>query len=547
MTNHFKLIPLEERIVLDAAIAAVIAHSSNEPIIFVKVSGVGNGTSWQDATNLQHALQLASTSSVPEQIWIAKGTYSPGSTASSTFTIPNDVSIFGGFLGVGNARNPSVFKTILSGVISGGNVDTVVTANNVTAVLDGLTITGGDNTTTNGGSGLGGGLTSVNSSLTLSDLTFSNNMASAQGGAIFANGDSSLNIMNSEFLNNSSVRGGSIRTEFSGAVNISGSDFNGNTASLFGGALYATSDTSDTISFTNFENNSSNANRNGGAIRFLQDQNVNVNNSNFNNNSSGDGGAIISSLDQNITFSDNTFNNNFTVTPNGGGGAIYSVSDQNLLIIGNIFNHNYANGVVNNPDAAGAIQVTGDGTSTSSGTNTAMILSNTFIDNSSQFGGAIGTAANGTLIISKNLFLNNTATVEAGAIGLGNPPGTPPSLASPVDTNVTISQNLFINNKGGQFGGALATGQEVNLTINDNLFIHNNAVNGGAIADAQTVALNITNNVFAANSATQGNSIWLDSNEGTVNGANPLTNSLQVITNLVNDNLALFSNDIYIA
>ena len=79
---------------------------------------------------------------------MAAGTYTPGSTSSATYTLRNNVDIIGGQHGSG--------PTILSGVITGGNINTIVTANGTTAILDNLTVSGAVTP------GQGGGLSATN-------------------------------------------------------------------------------------------------------------------------------------------------------------------------------------------------------------------------------------------------------------------------------------------------------------------------------------------------------------------------------------------------
>lgn len=109
--NHFKLIPLEERIVLDAA---AVAH-----VIYVnaKAAPGGDGSSWAHAfNNLQAGLAAAAASTGSDQIWIAQGTYTPGSSRTDTFTVPDQTSLFGGFKGTESKvsqSNPTKNLTIL--------------------------------------------------------------------------------------------------------------------------------------------------------------------------------------------------------------------------------------------------------------------------------------------------------------------------------------------------------------------------------------------------------------------------------------------------
>jgi len=60
-------------------------------------TGHGDGSSWADACpTLQAALARAAAG---DQVWIAQGSYVPGTTSADTFTIPRSVAVYGGFLG----------------------------------------------------------------------------------------------------------------------------------------------------------------------------------------------------------------------------------------------------------------------------------------------------------------------------------------------------------------------------------------------------------------------------------------------------------------
>lgn len=96
MTTYFKIIPLEERIVLDAAAAAVIYVNVNTHASAAQQTGADWAHAWN---NLQSALTEAASASHPEQIWVAQGTYTPGISPTATFTLSNNVSIYGGFAG----------------------------------------------------------------------------------------------------------------------------------------------------------------------------------------------------------------------------------------------------------------------------------------------------------------------------------------------------------------------------------------------------------------------------------------------------------------
>ncbi len=169
--------------------------------VYVNATAGGNndGTTWFDAyTDLQTAITNTSSG----EIWVATGVYYPGSsgTNAATFTLKNNVGIYGGFIGnetVIGDRDPMANTTTLSGdldqsgtknsndayhVVSSGET-------NSSAILDGFTITGG-NATGGGINSVGGGMlcdgnASVSVNPTVVNCTFSDNSAAGNGGGVF--------------------------------------------------------------------------------------------------------------------------------------------------------------------------------------------------------------------------------------------------------------------------------------------------------------------------------------------------------------------------
>ena len=87
-------------------------------------NGMGDGSSWLNAyTDLAMAIDSASANA---EIWIAQGTYLPGDSNSSTFSLTQDLQLYGGFDGteiLRSERDPVLHPTILSGDIVGDDVD----------------------------------------------------------------------------------------------------------------------------------------------------------------------------------------------------------------------------------------------------------------------------------------------------------------------------------------------------------------------------------------------------------------------------------------
>ena len=157
----------------------------------------GDGSSWSQALqSLEAALAIAP---VNAEIWVAEGTYYPGSTRTDTFNIGGAVKVYGGFPSGGgdgtmSARNPDprTNNTILSGDINdsgdlSGNSYRLVDASSSDnlSVLDGFTITGGNCDDTGVGFdnyNRGAGLYLNDRAPTLSNLLILENRASIGGG-----------------------------------------------------------------------------------------------------------------------------------------------------------------------------------------------------------------------------------------------------------------------------------------------------------------------------------------------------------------------------
>ena len=207
-------------------------------------TGGNNGSSWGDAfTDLQDGIDLA-VSGV--DVWVAEGTYIPGSNRSDSFFPKPGVRVSSGFTGVETVRlerDWNAHLTILSGEIgAAGATDNcyhVVNAGaaNPTAVLDGFTITLG--TATGGGDyHSGGGITAFNGGLTIANSVISNNSAGLYGGGIAINATGTVFVANSSFINNESAwHGGGMHIAANAGVpsTVLNCVFTGNTAWRGGG------------------------------------------------------------------------------------------------------------------------------------------------------------------------------------------------------------------------------------------------------------------------------------------------------------------------
>ncbi|WP_428661262.1 choice-of-anchor Q domain-containing protein [Runella sp.] len=203
--------------------------------IFVNAANVNltqDGTSWQKAfANLQAALTAARNSIYsPLEIWIAQGTYIPGTQRKDAFEIPSGVQVYGGFVGTEtelSQRNWKTNKTILSGEIGttnslNDNINHVVVFNatNADTRLDGLTIEKGyaDFVTGNQTTELtepailssGGGILVINRSLGLITNCIVTNNRAITGGGLLLQDSSKVSITKTIIWGNEATFGGGV-------------------------------------------------------------------------------------------------------------------------------------------------------------------------------------------------------------------------------------------------------------------------------------------------------------------------------------------------
>jgi predicted outer membrane repeat protein len=240
--------------------------------VYAAAEGSGDGSSWANAyTNLQDAL-----ASPEDEIWVATGIYRPappGGDRNATFQLRSGSALYGGFAGgeTNRAQRDSTSNlTILSGDLLGNdganwtngsdNSYHVVTATNVdaTAVLDGFTITGGNNADFGAGlrlenaaprlancviatnlAGIGGGLSALDSAPLITNCTFQGNLAwSGRGGAIYTQTTTPLTIVirdcqfigNQAWVNAGPGDAGAVWSGFDCTLDLSNSLFEKNEA-----------------------------------------------------------------------------------------------------------------------------------------------------------------------------------------------------------------------------------------------------------------------------------------------------------------------------
>ncbi|MEM7230257.1 MAG: reprolysin-like metallopeptidase [Planctomycetota bacterium] len=350
-----------------------------QAILYVNANAAGMnvGTSWSDAySDLQDALRVATFApGIVEEIWIADGTYTPGTMRAETFNLVNTVALYGGFAGGElnrEDRDPATNLTILSGDLNGDdgalgtfenyadNSMAVVSMYNLdaTAVIDGVVIRGGN---ADGGRACaidsrGGGMYSWFSGATINNVVFEYNRA-RQGGAFVTDGFGGPVIRNSTFRHNRTFW---IGLDPASSINASGA------------AAYFSPD-NGTMTLTNVDFIGNESLSSAGACVVIA-QDVRFNNCRFLGNIAGTGsgavnvgGAVDSSTKfNNCLIAGNRVNNwaGSAVTAAGAGGAIKTPVFTNCTIANNggggtalnIWRPELNNCIVwNNSDASGNV------------------------------------------------------------------------------------------------------------------------------------------------------------------------------------------------
>ncbi|NUQ48097.1 MAG: thrombospondin type 3 repeat-containing protein, partial [Phycisphaerae bacterium] len=294
-------------------------------------TGANDGTSWADAfVHVQSALAAAAQSvcgDVQGEIWIAQGTYLPdggfipegGSPVpgsgdrTASFELLNNVTLYGGFAGFETSideRDIETNVTILSGDLANDdgpnfanyseNSRHVVTGSgtDVSALMDGFTITGGNADGDDDAGNSGAGLYNEASSPTVRNCSFIANSAGAgglgRGGAILNTDSSNPVISKCDFRMNRSLNGGGAIYSYQfSQPTIVNCRFMGNTA-VAGGAV---SDVVASSRLTNctFAANSAIGVGVGGAVYSGSGSTIVTNCTFYGNSAAGNGGGLFTS------------------------------------------------------------------------------------------------------------------------------------------------------------------------------------------------------------------------------------------------------------
>ncbi|MCX7049111.1 MAG: hypothetical protein NTX50_26950 [Candidatus Sumerlaeota bacterium] len=239
---------------------ALGAPSGNPPDItadmYVKVNGVGAGTSWADATTLANALANVTAGGV---IFMARGSHDMMAEGSIT----RAMRIYGGFVGDGseaglNDRNPALLWSDNVTTVNGRSANRCFNINVADSVtFDGFSIENGlynsnnwgggiycvsafltldrcivaNNKTQTGTASMGGGIGCSGGFLTIKRSRIDSNTANYAGGGIHYNGAGRVMISASTLINNqviSTGAGGAVRLDGASTLLVEDSCFQAN-------------------------------------------------------------------------------------------------------------------------------------------------------------------------------------------------------------------------------------------------------------------------------------------------------------------------------
>ncbi|NML20947.1 T9SS type A sorting domain-containing protein [Pseudoflavitalea sp. G-6-1-2] len=481
-----------------------------------------NGVSWAFAhKTLAHSLSIANMEgSVIDSILVAKGTYfptgAPGATdRDSAFAILRSrIKLYGGYPAGGGVRDHLANKVILDGNINNPadsadnsyHVLVIVDPRNIfdSVVVDGFTIRNGVangadskvykglNVQRNSGAGVFTLMTGISAQPNLVrfiNCTVTGNSSNGEGAGMY-NNNSSLSISNCSFtINRTLVSGGGITNVSGASPVINYCIISDNSAVVSGAGMYNHS-SDPVIKNSSIMNNiaSGIGSGNGGGMYNFSNSAPQIDSCIISGNAAArNGGGIGSMGGSNPVIRNSSFIKNSAVNT---GGAVYGLSESDPVLYNCTLSENTAQ--------------SGAGVYCFVGSDPTLIKCKFIRNIALGSGGAVGFANADFLKVDSCEFSDNEAKSGAGIFG-GR------------ITLLSIKSSRFVRNRVAVNGGALLVSNELNGVLEANEFKENHAQKGGAIYETGG-NMNIRNCRFESNTADlSGGAIWYENGNFLIN------------------------------
>ena len=202
-----------------------------------------DGLSWENATTLSRAVELAAQES-GSQVWMKDGTYMLSASVNA-----DNIAFYGGFAGTERKLTERNWKTHQTIVDGGGRVSPFRNSNldaSVSTVLDGLIVQNGINQAGANGNGNGGGAILTNGAVVRNCIFRNNRTQNNKNGAAIHCHMGQVRIENCLFVNNtSSGNGGGVQVGGGVTATVVNCTLANNVASGPGGAFGLGNNTSN--------------------------------------------------------------------------------------------------------------------------------------------------------------------------------------------------------------------------------------------------------------------------------------------------------------
>ena len=340
---------------------------------------------------------------------------------------------------------------------------------------------------------VGGALIVTNSTVNINNSNFENNSAKV-GGAIFAEEGSNLSICNCTFVSNSatgrysstynsyyyyyyndgSCHGGALFIDNGCSVTAHNSTFIDNSAGYSGGAI-ALFQVSEALLGSG--QNVFSGNRGGifgGAISAIDGSRITIDSSCYSNNTGRYGGVIYMDRYASITVCNSSFENN---EAGSSGGVVYASSSISITVGNSSFENNEAGG---------------NGGVVYASSSSSITVGNSSFENNEAggSGGFVYASSSSSILVGNSSFENNEAGSSGGVVYASS------------SISITVGNSSFENNEAGSSGGVVYASSSISITVGNSSFENNEAGgSGGVVYASSSSSITVGNSSFENNEA----------------------------------------------